>query len=142
LANYETPYVVRLHNCTVLAKPKPLFEFEHPNWGEIDNSRYGSLQFDIEESAVIHGFAGYFHTVLYKTHCLSIVPESYSVGMFSWFPIYFPIREPILIPKGSNVELHFWRRVDSHKVWYEWTLTKPVPIPIHNPKGRSYWIGL
>ena len=55
--------------------------------------------------------------VLYKSHCLSIVPESFSEGMFSWFPIYFPIREPVFLPRGSKLDLHFWRRVDSHKVW-------------------------
>jgi len=142
LANMETPYVVRLHNCHVLDKPKQLFQFKHPNWGIIDNTRYKDLKFDIKEDAVLHGFAGYFHTVLYKSHCLSIVPESYSHGMFSWFPIYFPIREPIFLPRGSEMDLNFWRRVDAHKVWYEWTITKPVPIPIHNPKARSYWIGL
>jgi len=141
-ANMETPYVVRLHNCDVLAKPQPLFQFKHPNWGVIDNKRYKHLDFQIQEDCVLHGFAGYFHTVLYKSHCLSIVPESYSEGMFSWFPIYFPIREPLFMSQGAKVELHFWRRVDKHKVWYEWSLTKPVPIPIHNPKARSYWIGL
>lgn len=142
LANMETPYVVRLHNCNVLDKPQPLFHFKHPNWGVIDNKRYKQLDFKIKADSVLHGFAGYFHTVLYKSHCLSIVPESYSEGMFSWFPIYFPIREPVVLPGGSNLELHFWRLVDSHKVWYEWSITSPVPIPIHNPKARSYFIGL
>jgi len=30
-----------------------------------DNSRYGSLQFDIDLDAVLHGFGGYFYCVLY-----------------------------------------------------------------------------
>jgi hypothetical protein len=30
-------------------------------------------------------------------------------GMFSWFPIFFPLRTPIQCVEGSRVEVHFWR---------------------------------
>lgn len=40
----------------------------------------------------MHGFSGFFDTVLYKDVKLSIVPETFSVGMFSWFPIFFPFQ--------------------------------------------------
>jgi len=30
-----------------------------------DNSRYGSLQFDVDVDTVLHGFGGYFYCVLY-----------------------------------------------------------------------------
>jgi len=33
-ANFETPYVVRLHNADVLADPQACFSFHHPNYGE------------------------------------------------------------------------------------------------------------
>ena len=32
-ANFETPYVVHLHNCNVLTESKPVFTFHHPNKG-------------------------------------------------------------------------------------------------------------
>ena len=32
-ANFETPYVVRLHNSNTLAEPQACFTFEHPNHG-------------------------------------------------------------------------------------------------------------
>ena len=32
-APFETPYVVRLHNVTVMAAPQPCFIFTHPNRG-------------------------------------------------------------------------------------------------------------
>ncbi len=38
-AHYETPYVVHLQNRTELAKPQPLFTFEHPLKDPIDNTR-------------------------------------------------------------------------------------------------------
>ena len=37
--HYETPYVVHLQNRTELVAPQPLFTFEHPNQGKIDNTR-------------------------------------------------------------------------------------------------------
>lgn len=63
-------------------------------------------------------------------------------GMFSWFPLYIPLRTPVVLKRGDKVSAHFWRCTSSTKVWYEWALTSPAPSPIHNPNGRSYWIGL
>ena len=39
--------------------------------GAIDNERYGEYLFDITSDTVMHGFAGYFDTVLYKDVMLS-----------------------------------------------------------------------
>lgn len=57
-----------------------------------DNRRYEKLTFHINQECVLHGFSGYFDTILYKDVKLSIVPETHSQGMFSWFPIFFPIK--------------------------------------------------
>ena len=66
--------------------------------------------------------------------------------MFSWFPMYFPIRSPILLDGRDDADaaitLHMWRRVDAHKMWYEWSVSKPTQGHVHNANGRSYWIGL
>ncbi|KAJ9601448.1 hypothetical protein L9F63_000396, partial [Diploptera punctata] len=143
LNHFETPYVVHLQNRFQLAPTQPLFTFHHPNKDEIpDNSRYKCLSFKITQNCVLHGFSGYFDTVLYKDIVLSIVPETHSKGMFSWFPIFFPVREPVHLQSGSNLEVHFWRLCSKKNVWYEWSITKPVPVPVHNPNGRSYTIGL
>lgn len=137
------PYVVRLHNCQVLTEPKRVFNFKHPNHDTvIDNTRYITLEYDIDTDAVLHGFAGYFDTVLYKNVNLSIVPATHSPGMFSWFPILFPIKTPMFLNKGCKVSVDIWRCVSEKNVWYEWCVTKPHVIPIHNPKGRAYTIGL
>lgn len=58
----------------------------------IDNTRYKKLSFTATQDSVIHGFSGFFDTVLYKDVVLSIVPETFSEGMFSWFPMFFPIK--------------------------------------------------
>ena len=37
----------------------------------IDNSRFKSVEFEVDKTAVLHGFAGYFHTRLYGNVDLS-----------------------------------------------------------------------
>ncbi|XP_055393061.1 protein arginine N-methyltransferase 5 isoform X3 [Capricornis sumatraensis] len=142
-AQFEMPYVVRLHNFHQLSAPQPCFTFSHPNRDPmIDNNRYCTLEFPVEVNTVLHGFAGYFETVLYQDITLSIRPETHSPGMFSWFPILFPIKQPITVREGQTICVRFWRCSNSKKVWYEWAVTAPVCSAIHNPTGRSYTIGL
>nr|CAD7409519.1 unnamed protein product [Timema poppensis] len=144
---YETPYVVYLNNKFQLSSPQSLFTFNHPNKAPIiDNSRYKCLNFKVCQKSVLHGFSGYFDTVLYQNASLcitlSILPETHTRGMFSWFPIFFPMKEPIHLLEGDNLAVHFWRLSTKKNVWYEWAVSQPVPGPIHNPNGRSYTIGL
>ncbi|KAF2362290.1 PRMT5 oligomerization domain [Trinorchestia longiramus] len=143
LHHYETPYVVYLHNKREIAPSQPLFTFQHPNLSAtIDNSRHGALQFQVTEDSVMHGIAGYFEATLYKDVKISIRPETHSPGMFSWFPILFPIKEPVHVREGEMIDIHFWRCVNKKNVWYEWCVTDPVSSAIHNPNGRAYTIGL
>lgn len=143
LANFETPYVVHFQNRFELSPPQPLFTFSHPNREKlIDNSRYSELSFPIVADSVLHGFGGYFECTLYKDIMISILPSTHSKGMFSWFPILFPLREPVQLKKDDEVVLHFWRNVSSKHVWYEWALSSPSTVAVHNPNGRSYEIGL
>ncbi|EFA85493.1 protein arginine methyltransferase [Heterostelium album PN500] len=157
LKHFETPYVVKAHNFHQIATSKPLFTFTHPNpevtktIGEqkhslqpivIDNDRFETIDFSVENDTMLHGFIGYFDCCLYDDVHISINPANFSTGMFSWFPIYFPIKEPINIQKGNKITLQFWRNSNRSKVWYEWTVTSPLVAPIHNTGGRSYWIGL
>ncbi|XP_065829038.1 protein arginine N-methyltransferase 5-like [Oscarella lobularis] len=143
LANYETSYVVQIRNGKVLDAPQPCFTFSHPNWAStINNDRYKRFTFQIDQKSMLHGFSGYFETILYKNTMLSTVPATHSKGMFSWFPIYFPIKEPMYLDGTSPLEVHFWRRRTRTKVWYEWAIVRPRTTPIHNVGGRSHSIGL
>ena len=143
MAHFEKPYVTRLHNVCVLSEVKPVFTFEHPNPSTvIDNSRYTCLEFTATEAGMLHGFAGYFECTLYKGVLMSTNPATHSPEMYSWFPIFFPLRVPQYVAKDARVELHMWRVATTGKVWYEWAVTSPHVTPIHNPGGRSYWIGL
>lgn len=139
----ETSYVVKIHRGKMVSATQPVFTFSHPNRADvIDNCRYTKLQFHLMETNVIHGLAGFFETVLYKDVKLSINPSTASEKMFSWFPIFFPICNPVYVEGGKTLTVHMWRRVSSHSVWYEWCISEPSVTAIHNPNGRSHSIGL
>ncbi|KAL1569290.1 Protein arginine N-methyltransferase 5 [Salvia divinorum] len=146
LVHFETPYVVKLHRVARLANTQPVFTFTHPEHSDKpSNQRYKKLQFDIPEdtgATLIHGFAGYFDATLYKDVHLGIEPSTATPNMFSWFPIFFPLRAPVYVKPGTPLEVHFWRCCGSTKVWYEWSVTAPSASPLHNTNGRSYWVGL
>ncbi|KAG0365182.1 hypothetical protein BGZ54_006784 [Gamsiella multidivaricata] len=159
LTHFETSYVVMFKAVSLLAQPKPIWMFEHPNRTDIPlgqdplsnhhNIRSGSINFISETSGMVHGLAGYFESVLYKDVTLSINPATHSPGMFSWFPIYFPIKTPLYVPAGAGVVLDFWRLTDTRKVWYEWRVSCQVEglgtiqsTALHNVGGRSSSIGL
>lgn len=77
-------------HCKMIVKCKlPLFFILD---SVTDNSRYEIKTFEVQQNSVLHGFSGYFDTVLFKDITLSIQPSTRSPGMFSWFPIFFPIK--------------------------------------------------
>jgi protein arginine N-methyltransferase 5 len=107
-----------------------------------DNTRYAVLRFSVKVAGVVHGFAGYFASALYDDVVISICPPNASQGMFSWFPIFFPLAHPMQVRSGDEIELHFWRCVSPQRVWYEWAVAAPQASTVHNPLGRSSHIGI
>jgi protein arginine N-methyltransferase 5 len=87
---------------------------------------------------------------------ISTEPHSFSTGMFSWFPLYFPLHTPVRVPPGAVLEAQIWRRIHDRRVWYEWAVQVRQPNPngapssmellyssaLHNPGGRSYDVAL
>jgi type II protein arginine methyltransferase len=139
----ETAYVVKLHNFCQLAPAQPCFTFTHPNRSAhgIDNTRYARLRFPAPVSATVHGFAGYFEAKLYGDISISIVPQTFSTGMFSWFPIYIPLRTPVYARKGSAVEVHVWRCVSPRKVRVSARVCVCVSVCERERHGRIWWDG-
>ncbi|KAK0626927.1 PRMT5 arginine-N-methyltransferase-domain-containing protein [Immersiella caudata] len=95
------------------------------------NARHCHLTFVCPTRGVIHGLAGYFESVLYASQVqggtekveISILPDQIdrkSKDMISWFPIFFPLKQPLLFPPDSEIEVSMWRQTDDTKVWYEW----------------------
>ncbi|KAI1173015.1 methyltransferase-like protein [Nemania sp. FL0916] len=107
------------------------------------NARACHLTFVCPTRGVVHGLAGYFEAVLYASQVdgdgdeedgesgsagremveLSILPEmidAKSRDMVSWFPIFFPLKQPLYFPSDSELDVTMWRQTDDVKVWYEW----------------------
>ncbi|PNY13591.1 arginine N-methyltransferase, partial [Trifolium pratense] len=119
ILTFETAFVTKMHNVARLAPCQPLFTFTHPKRSiKESNRRYRKLQFvmpDVPESTMVHGFAGYFDATLYKDVHLGTEPSKATPDVFSWDEMYFPLREPICVHRGSTLEVHFWRCCDSTK---------------------------
>ena len=134
-----------------------------------NNTTGQATNLNIPIGTSVHGFFGSFEAILYRskvdnvTSTISIVPSSFSEGMFSWFPLFFPLRNAIFVPAGDTLRCAFWRKTDCEplggrgRVWYEWCCevirreennpghTKESVItatPVHNPNGRSYHVRL
>mmetsp|Transcript_14028 Transcript_14028/g.22912 ORF Transcript_14028/g.22912 Transcript_14028/m.22912 type:complete len:579 (-) Transcript_14028:1110-2846(-) len=108
----------------------------------INNDRCRTLSFRATMDGTLHGFAGYFEAKLYKDIMISINPETFSTGMFSWFPMYIPIQLPQQVRKGDLIRTTFWRQSTSTKVWYEWAVDSPHCTCIHNANGEASPINL
>ncbi|RYP83871.1 hypothetical protein DL769_001293 [Monosporascus sp. CRB-8-3] len=93
------------------------------------NARPCRLPFVCRTRGVVHGLAGYFESVLYESADgerrveLSTLPDNIgrkSRDMISWFPIFFPLKQPLYVPPDTELEVSMWRQTDDSKVWYEW----------------------
>lgn len=141
----ETPYVCMPANSFIPSNPVKCFEFSYPSLST-NHNRYFSHTFSIPINVTIHGFVGYFESVLYGDVLMSIRPETYSKSLHSWFPMYFPIKQGLYC-ENSDLEVNIWRCNSNEKVWYEWEICiikngKLIATSgIHNPNGKVYWIG-
>ncbi|KAF8625564.1 hypothetical protein AX15_005327 [Amanita polypyramis BW_CC] len=142
----ETPYVVMFSAVNILSgnggglrgkcgpQIQECWEFEHPRRDVIvdsrglpltnsHNVRTAKLNFYIPYAGVLHGLAGYFEAVLYGNIGLSIHPhrkDRVSKNMLSWFPLFFPFKEPLYLPNNSELQVSIWRLTNERQVWYEW----------------------
>ncbi|KAI9061047.1 PRMT5-domain-containing protein [Trametes sanguinea] len=162
----ETPYVVMLHAINILSdngggisgtcgpRIQECWEFEHPRKDAAlteqglpltnsHNARSAKLTFHIPNAGVLHGFGGYFEAVLYGHVGLSIHPDrmaQISKDMLSWFPLFFPLKDPLYLPADSELTVSIWRLTDARKVWYEWYAEAFLPVPsssVHSPIWRD-----
>ncbi|CAE6494092.1 unnamed protein product [Rhizoctonia solani] len=151
----ETPYVVMLHAINVLSgsdedkhprcgpKIQDCWTFEHPRKIVLDpqglpitnthNNAACHLTFHIPYAGLMHGLAGYFEAVLYKDVGITTHPErmeQVSPNMLSWFPIFFPFKEPLYLPSNSELDVYMWRLSDAQKVW---EAHEEIGLPTPNP---------
>ncbi|KAH9178266.1 PRMT5-domain-containing protein [Lactarius sanguifluus] len=150
----ETPYVVMFQAVNILSgqgdddggrcgpQIQECWEFEHPRRDVVlddrglpvtnsHNVRSAKLSFHIPHAGVLHGLAGYFEAVLYGDIGLSIHPhrkDHISKDMLSWFPLFFPLKEPLYLPSNSELQVFVWRLTNQRQVWYEWHAESFLPV--------------
>jgi len=106
------------------------------------------------------GLLGTFTAVLYGDIVVSTAPHTFSTGMFSWFPLYWPLQTPLRMHTSYSstgaggdlsqqqqqqdiIQVAMWHRVHDDQVWYEWSVTVRDPhsgrvlqsMPLHNCAG-------
>jgi protein arginine N-methyltransferase 5 len=151
----ETPYVVMFSAVNILSgdggglrgqcgsQIQECWEFVHPRRETVvdsrglpltnsHNVRSAKLNFYIPHAGVLHGLAGYFEAVLYGNVGLSIHPhrkDQISKDMLSWFPLFFPFKEPLYLPSNSELQVSIWRLTNERQVWYEWHAESFLAMP-------------
>lgn len=145
-ANFDEPFVVMFKSMNLLSdlddackwpRVQPCWRFEHTpmeSSGLIcdknglpltnnHNVRSSVNTFYIPHAGVCHGLAGYFEAHLFGNVVLSIFPDKTraSPNMVSWFPMFFPFREPLYLPGNAEMDVHIWRLSDKNRIWYEWS---------------------
>jgi len=142
--------------ATLEFSPDPAFATPYGSgYGPVDpkvSGIVGEAQTSSTGGITIHGLLGSFTAILYAQNgsrcAISTAPHEFSEGMFSWFPIYFPFREPLRIPTGSNINIKMWRKTQQTRVWFEWCAIVHregdiiATTPIHNPNGRSSYVSM
>jgi len=162
----ETPYVVMFQAVNILsaagggedgrcgAPVQECWDFEHPRRGAVlnelglpltnsHNTRSAQLTFHIPHAGVLHGFAGYFEAVLYGDVGLSIHPDRkdfISKDMLSWFPLFFPLKDPLYLPSNAELRVSLWRLTNTRQVWYEWCAEAFLPV-LQPTRTRTSHVG-
>lgn len=142
---HEYNYVVNMKSYYAPCPTKKVFRFSHVQpkpLPKLDNNAHNKanvvLTFDNRIDYVCHGFAGYFTSRLYKSNKLSIRPQDHTKDLISWFPMYFPLIEPILVKANQGLTMEMKRETDGVSVWYEFRVISPFQTIIHNQNGRAH----
>jgi len=151
---FDSPYIVCINRGSHVAPAQQCFSFSLPasssslsssssssSAEKPSYSQQRSLTFNVSESRVLHGFAGYFEAVLYKDLTFSTRPEATQTagaGGPSQFALYFPLRAPVYLVHDTECTFELWRRSESARVWYEWAVTAPEITALHNVMGHSF----
>ncbi|MCP9259307.1 Protein arginine N-methyltransferase [Dirofilaria immitis] len=174
-SQFDEIYVVCMRSVCELARPKVVFNFEHPNFEKnqmFETRTFSSQSICSRRAARLYvlisrccfevrlllmlgthhqrlmGFAGYFVAQLYRNCQLSIVPQTHTKGLVSWFSALIPLRHLYRLQKGTEVIFHIERKIDTRGVWYEWFCEfkdidgKVKTTPLQNKDGLSYFMRL
>lgn len=119
---FHRQYVVKLKEFAFCSnKVNELWSFRHPD--AVPRFKKTAITtFKIRNKTVVHGLAGYFTARLYKDICLSIKPDTHTVDLISWFPLFFPLEQAMYLTDDTELEVSMERQCSQGSVWYSWSL--------------------
>ena len=71
--------------------------------------RYASVSFAIAQHCTVHGFSGTFQTTLFGDVELATVPEIHTPNMYSWFPLFIPLLQPLSLQPRDTLTVAVFR---------------------------------
>ncbi|CCH42201.1 hypothetical protein BN7_1745 [Wickerhamomyces ciferrii] len=139
--NFHKQYVVKqLESASCSTKINEIWSYQHPTIKERSNKRRTISTFKIRHKTVIHGISGYFTTNLYNDIELSIKPDTHTENLTSWFPLFFPLEEPLYVPDDTELEVFITRESSNGKVWYEWSVESFMYLVVPGDNSNEFQI--
>lgn len=152
--NYlESPWVGHKIPYQILSsKINELWTFSHPLKDQ--NFTQGiTTEFKIKHRGEIHGLIGFFTAKLYDdSTILSIIPRGqtiktikpmtqleieslqYTTDLFSWSPLFFPLKQPMSITDDTEISVLMSRIHRDKKTWFEWSLESFIYLVVSENK--------
>lgn len=129
--------VIPIDTSIYLSKPQIGLTFNYSLEQNEPSTLYlrKSIVFKSAIDGICHGMGGWFSATLYGDVSFSTSPIDDNSGVFSWFPVFIPFSRPFEVTKDQEIEFIFERKGDLEKVWYEWSIIRPVVLPIQNASG-------
>ncbi|KAH3688812.1 hypothetical protein WICPIJ_000196 [Wickerhamomyces pijperi] len=135
----ERPYVIRPMEYQLLSPPVKLWTFNHHRYQpNVQLTKESTAEFLIDQRTNIHAIIGYFQSTLYADVKLNnMIDTSLQTpkDMLSWFPMVFPLSEPVYCMDESVVSVNMARRCEKDvKVWYEWCVESSLWLEVEKEK--------
>ena len=94
-----------------------MFGSNFPNLNKLTANRHCQLGFDVRADSLLHGFIVYYELQLFKTIHISNLPATASHGIYSVFPLYLPLFNPLQVAEKERLEINVWKTVEAGRVW-------------------------
>uniref|UniRef100_A0AC35UHL4 SWIB domain-containing protein n=1 Tax=Rhabditophanes sp. KR3021 TaxID=114890 RepID=A0AC35UHL4_9BILA len=156
---FDRMYVLEPCALFEISMPRYFSTFFSPSREDGTLTPYRDVEFIIECDCEMTGFQGFFASVLsdIKDDAVGITSsqnfhkkDMYTLGLkampSSWYPAYFPLREPVQLFAKDKLIVCLGRYADDGGVWYEWNIKvyrmeeEILVTEVQNKNGESYYV--
>ena len=94
-----------------------MFRSNSPKLNKPAANRHCQLGFDVRADSLLHGFIVYYELQLFKKIHISNLPATASDDIYSIFPLYLPLFNPLQLAVKDRLETNIWRTAEEGRVW-------------------------